>query len=389
MRSIDKTIVNNNINEAYDNQTEKVKKLLDSAKLNLDRSNNDKREYSANKEKVKSLYSLNRIVKKNKETQNNIEDRIDEKLSEMQDKLDINSKNLDFIFSNVSKNNNEQINLIKDLNEKQEESIKNTYNQFIENYTRKQLEAEEKLLNAHTDAIKKIFEEKSNVSIDNENVKGISEIPNDLKNEILEKQDDLRGVFLATGTSIENKIIGRQNEMQANLREIQIKAKEDILKEQHQIKNSITNSQNQIRESVIKGQKELKEVIETRQKDSEARMINSQKLVEEQLKYLQKQNEKNFEDLKSEILSMYRKENRYSINMLLEERSGYIKELEEKDRQIRELNYRIYDMEDKLEKEKEKRYKVSFWDLFTKKKQEETEEPVFTSQILSYGYQEL
>ena len=36
MVNIDKEKVNNNINEAYNNQTDKVKELLDSAKRNLD-----------------------------------------------------------------------------------------------------------------------------------------------------------------------------------------------------------------------------------------------------------------------------------------------------------------------------------------------------------------
>ena len=66
------------------------------------------------------------------------------------------------------------------------------------------------------------------------------------------------------------------------------------------------------------------------------------------------------------------------------ERNAYLLELQEKDKQIRALNYKIYEFEEKLENEIAKREKVSLFTLFFKKKEVQEEEPTYITQILNY-----
>ena len=66
MENIDKEKINQNINDAYNNQTEKVKQLLESAKKNLADQKECQYDYTANKDQAKQLYKVNRIVTKKK-----------------------------------------------------------------------------------------------------------------------------------------------------------------------------------------------------------------------------------------------------------------------------------------------------------------------------------
>ena len=67
MVNIDKEKINENINDAYNNQTEKVKELLESAKKNLSDQKECLYDYTANKEKAKQLYKVNRFDIKGKQ----------------------------------------------------------------------------------------------------------------------------------------------------------------------------------------------------------------------------------------------------------------------------------------------------------------------------------
>ena len=58
MVNIDKEKINENINDAYNNQTEKVKQLLESAKKNLADQKECLYDYTANKEKAKQTKEL-------------------------------------------------------------------------------------------------------------------------------------------------------------------------------------------------------------------------------------------------------------------------------------------------------------------------------------------
>ena len=52
MNNIEKEKINNSINEAYENQSEKVKKLLESAKENLEDKKSKEYDYVGNKQKL-------------------------------------------------------------------------------------------------------------------------------------------------------------------------------------------------------------------------------------------------------------------------------------------------------------------------------------------------
>ena len=116
-------------------------------------------------------------------------------------------------------------------------------------------------------------------------------------------------------------------------------------------------------------------------------MVMVEAKLEEKLQQMQMQNEETLTQMKQEIIKSYQKENKHAISSLLEERNSYLKELQEKDREIRELNYKIYEYEEKLEKEIAKREKFSIFAPFFRKQEVQEEEPTYTSQILNYVYE--
>ena len=98
MVNIDKEMINDHIDEAYNGQTEKVKELLESAKKNLADQKSCSYDYVANKQKASHLYQVSRVISKNKNKEDKRENNINDKFDKMNEKLEINSKNLDFIF---------------------------------------------------------------------------------------------------------------------------------------------------------------------------------------------------------------------------------------------------------------------------------------------------
>jgi len=62
MINIDKVKINETINEAYNSQTDKVKGLLESAKKNLADQKICEYNYKADKQKINSVYRINRVI---------------------------------------------------------------------------------------------------------------------------------------------------------------------------------------------------------------------------------------------------------------------------------------------------------------------------------------
>ena len=116
-------------------------------------------------------------------------------------------------------------------------------------------------------------------------------------------------------------------------------------------------------------------------------MVSVEAKIEEKMRKIQQENEQVLNQMKQEIMQSYQKENKHAINTLLEERNSYLKELQEKDREIKELNYKIYEYEEKLEKEIAKREKFSIFAPFFRKQEVQEETPTYTSQILNYVYE--
>ena len=316
MNFVDINKINENINDAYNNQTEKVKRLFDDAQKKLDIKDSKEYYYTKNKNEVKHVYNLNRAILKNKEITNTIERKIDTKLNEMQNKLNINSKNLDFIFEKVSNNNKNQIELIKELNIKNQNSIKKNINKTYQKH-------------------EKVFQE-------------------------------------------------RQSEIEKKVDSFKEEIKDIVIAENENTKEILTN-QNKILESFIEEQKDFKESVLNTYKESEVKIAEMQNSFETKLDNMQKLYESNSEELQN-IKAMYHKEYKNSMSTLLQERKEYINEIGERDRQIRELNYKIFDIEEKLEREKEKRNKASIWNIFRKKSNYEEEKISYTTQILNYAY---
>lgn len=295
MNNIDKEKINNSINEAYEKQSEKVKELLQSAKKSLADQKECTYNYVTNKEKANQLYKISRVVTKKKSNEAELENRLEDRFNKMNEKIDISSKNLNFIFENVTQNNN--------------------------------------------NVIKRVDEIKEN-------------------NEVLT-----------------NKLVKAQLDTEKSMLEGQNKVQETLLDSNASMENNIKIGQKESERIIIKAQGILEEKIE------EMKAQNENKLQE-----IKEQNESQLEEIKEQIYKMYQKENKHAISTLLEERNSYMKELEEKDREIRELNYKIYAYEEKLEKEMAKRERVSIFAPFFRKQTIQEEEPVYTSQILNYVY---
>lgn len=295
MNNIDKEKINNSINEAYEKQSEKVKELLQSAKESLADQKECTYNYVTNKEKANQLYTISRVVTKKKSNEAELENRLEDRFNKMNEKIDISSKNLNFIFENVTQNNN--------------------------------------------NVIKRVDEIKEN-------------------NEVLT-----------------NKLVKAQLDTEKSMLEGQNKVQETLLDSHESMENSIKIGQKESERRIIQAQGILEEKIEA------IKVQNENKLQE-----IKAQNENQLEEIKTQIYKMYQKENKHAISTLLEERNSYMKELEEKDREIRELNYKIYAYEEKLEKEMAKRERVSIFAPFFRKQTIQEEEPVYTSQILNYVY---
>lgn len=295
MNNIDKEKINNSINEAYEKQSKKVKELLQSAKENLADQKECTYNYVTNKEKANQLYKISRVVTKKKSNEAELENRLEDKFNEMSEKIDISSKNLNFIFENVTQNNN--------------------------------------------NVIKRVDEIKEN-------------------NEVLT-----------------NKLVKAQLDTEKSMLEGQNKVQETLLDSNASMENNIKIGQKESERRIIQAQGIIEEKIEA------IKVQNQNKLQE-----IKEQNESQLEEIKEQIYKMYQKENKHAISTLLEERNSYMKELEEKDREIRELNYKIYAYEEKLEKEMAKRERVSIFAPFFRKQTIQEEEPVYTSQILNYVY---
>lgn len=302
MENIDKEKINQNINDAYNSQTEKVKQLLESAKKNLADQKECQYDYTANKDQAKQLYKVNRIVTKKKEEDKQKEDKIDEKFSKMDERLNVHSKNLDIIFESVAQNNNNQISALKEISNKQNKTSK---------------------------SIGKAMQE-----------------------------------------------INAQKETN---KQYSIEIKEGI---QSYILEAKVETQN----AILEGQKNLEETLLNKTLNMETNILNSQTALQSKIEEIQKENEIKLVQIKEDIINSYQTENKYAINSLVKERDSYIKELQEKDREIRELNYKIYTYEEKLEREIAKREKVSIFAPLFRKQVEEEQQPTYISQILNYVY---
>ena len=302
MENIDKEKINQNINDAYNSQTEKVKQLLESAKKNLADQKECQYDYTANKDQAKQLYKVNRIVTKKKEEDKQKEDKINEKFSKMDERLNIHSKNLDIIFESVAQNNNNQISALKEISNKQNKTSKSIGKAMQE--------------------IKAQKETNKQYSI---------EVKEGIQSYILEAKVETQNAFL-------------------------------------------------------EGQKNLEETLLNKTSNMENNILNSQTVFQSKIEEMQKENEMKLDQIKEEIIKSYQTENKYAINSLVKERDRYIKELQEKDREIRELNYKIYTYEEKLEREIAKREKVSIFAPLFRKQVEEEQQPTYISQILNYVY---
>ena len=302
MENINKEKINQNINDAYNSQTEKVKQLLESAKKNLADQKECQYDYTANKDQAKQLYKVNRIVTKKKEEDKQKEDKINEKFSKMDERLNIHSKNLDIIFESVAQNNNNQISALKEISNKQNKTSKSIGKAMQE--------------------IKAQKETNKQYSI---------EVKEGIQSYILEAKVETQNAFL-------------------------------------------------------EGQKNLEETLLNKTSNMENNILNSQTALQSKIEEIQKENEIKLDQIKEEIIKSYQTENKYAINSLVKERDSYIKELQEKDREIRELNYKIYTYEEKLEREIAKREKVSIFAPLFRKQVEEEQQPTYISQILNYVY---
>lgn len=337
MTNINKEKIHKSINEAYNGQTEKVKELLESAKKNLADQKECEYDYTTNKQKVNQVYKVNKVIKKSKLEKKEAEDKINEKFIKMDERLNINSKNLDIIFQNVADNTKKEINMINKIDKKQENNNQ-ILSETIKELSKDQKAIKEELINSNINTEKNIIEKQKNLE---KNINKKFENIDKIKTDIQDTKTDTIKVISEGQTKIQNTLLDANSSMEY---------------------------------SIMKGQKE-----------TENRIIYHQNAIQAKMDQIQQINEIKLEEIKEQIIKAYQKENKHAINTLLEERNAYLKELEEKDKEIRQLNYKIYEYEEKLEKEIEKRKRFSILNLFIKREEEE-EEPTYTCQILNSVY---
>lgn len=229
MVNIDKEKINNSINEAYKNQTEKVKELLESAKKNLADQKECLYDYTTNKEKVEQIYKVNRIVTKKKQYENKAEDRINSKFNEMNEKLDINSKNLDFIFENVSENDKNKISILNQISQKQDKNRQDVIQ------TIKEVKTQSKKNNKLTIEVKDTMQ------------KHIQEAKVETVKEIIIGQENLK-----------DSLVKSQLETEKRMLDAQLKAEKKMLDAQLKSKNELLDSQMKAIENIVKKVKKQK-----------------------------------------------------------------------------------------------------------------------------------
>ena len=368
MNNIDKEKINNSINEAYEKQSEKVKELLQSAKKSLADQKECTYNYATNKEKANQLYKISRVITRKKQDENGIENKLEDKFNERSEKIDISSKNLNFIFDNVAQNNN---NVMRKVDE-----IRQNNEKLTSKLVKAQLDAEKRMVEAQNNAFEKMLQK--NNSLEN-NSSEILEGQEKLKEELANRYQNIEKNIEAGQRKYEEKIVETQNILAEKIDSIQLNDNTEIAQE-------ILKGQNKVQETLLDSHASMENSIKMGQKESERRIIQAQGIIEEKIEEIKAQNENQLEEIKTQIYKMYQKENKHAISTLLEERNSYMKELEEKDREIRELNYKIYAYEEKLEKEMAKRERVSIFAPFFRKQAIQEDEPVYTSQILNYVY---
>ena len=305
MENINKKKINENIEEAYKYQTDKVKELLQSAKDNLADLKECPYDYITKKEKANQFHNISRVITRKKENENRIEKNMNEKFLEMNQKLDINSKNFDFIFKHITENEQQEIELLQ-----------NTMQQ-------------------HKEETSKVLH----------------------KIKRLEKQNANRNTYM----------MQKAEDMQKHIEQSQA----EIM---HEITDNFLDSNQKMQNNIL-----------IYQQETTRKMMSLESQIENKINELQKHHEINLKQMKEEIEQMYQQENKHAINTLLEERNNYLKELEEKDNEIRQLNYKIYQYEEKLEQEIAKRQKQNIWNTIFRRTENE-EEVQYITQILSSVY---
>ena len=305
------------------------------------------------------MSAISRTISKKKEIENSVENKIDTKFEEMQDKLNINSKNLDVIFENVAQNNQKEIDLIQEI---KDFSISSSDN--LEKTINKRITETQKQLTEKMNQIKQ--EELINPKL--------QEVKNEIIEKIESKQISIKPELEETQNAIYQKIQASQDEIEEKIENKQVTIKPELEEAQKEIYKKIETSQNMLAEKINQTQNALEEKISNVKipETTTTATISSDMLGQ----------------LRQEISYMYQNENRYLIDSFMEEKYAYMKLIEEKDREIRNLNDRVYKCEEKLQKEIEKRHRASIFSSFFRKEEEPEVEPAsaYTSQILSYLY---
>lgn len=381
MINIDKEKMNESINEAYNNQTEKVKELLESAKKNLADQKQCSYDYSTNKEKANKFHTVSRVVTKKKEKEERLENNINDRFEEMNEKLEINSKNLDFIFQNVAENNKNEVTLLEDISRKQKESA-NQVIESIEKIGQENFENKQHMEDLADKVQKYILDTQTEI------LKQVSEKQISLEENLTNGQVQAEKKIIKSQIKAQNKVLNSQTKAIEKILEAKQEKEEKIIEEQRLVKKEVIEGQSKLEGILLDANSSIEHNILAGQKQVEQKIVIVEAKLEERLQEMQMQNEEVLKQIKQEIMQSYQKENKHAINTLLEERNSYLKELQEKDREIRQLNYKIYEYEEKLEKEIAKRERFSIFASFFKKQEVQEEETTYTSQILNYVYEQ-
>lgn len=246
MNNIDKEKINNSINEAYEKQSKKVKELLQSAKENLADQKECTYNYVTNKEKANQLYKISRVVTKKKSNEAELENRLEDRFNKMNEKIDISSKNLNFIFENVTQNNN---NVIKRVDE-----IKENNEVLTNKLVKAQLDTEKSMLEGQNKVQETLLD--SNASMENNIKIGQKES----ERRIIQAQGIIEEKIEAIKVQNQNKLqeIKKQNESQ--LAEIKEQIYKMYQKENKHAISTLLEERNAYMKELEEKDKEIREL---------------------------------------------------------------------------------------------------------------------------------
>lgn len=443
MKEINNKIqIEKDIKEAYENQTQAVKVLLESAKNNLKQ---DKKAVvlKTTKGKAEQIYVAGEFINRGNREKNKLENLLKEEFEKTNKNIQIHSKNLDFIIQTVTEREVQEGKLLNKVVEQSEEYHSKIEEEFTS--IKEQTEVNQKKIQNKLQKIKektsisnitiqemlKEIKKKNEISEENlesilakmkeqnslESKQTIDIIKNIKEHNILENAKmqkvlaDVKENEIANAIQMQEKIqdnfqiqkdyIKEVKDQLANcMQEVKEEgkvstesitelAKEqnkgivsslDVIQEENKIHNQyIIEIKDELVDYLQNIKVENNEGIDKILKRQEA-VLDSTNQIKEQIEEKNEEIKKIYEESLASLKSEIIAEYAKATNYEIKEKEYLWKQITEKEEEIRNLREKVYEYQIKLEKEKNKR-KFALWNR--QKQEPEDQETRYACQILN------